>query len=334
MIPRVAYLVLVVGVLGVGFERYRTRFERHELGAALLGALLVVAVAFAPRIAGLLNDVGLVEIVVGIAIVLALVAAGVSRRKAVRNRRRFNALVRELAIRDVPMERSDEDTVYVVIPAYNEAETIGAVVESLPETLRGRAVVPLVVSDGSSDGTVRAARATDAVVVEHVVNTGQCSSLKTGFEIARRQRAEVVVGMDADGQHRGDELQRLVGPVLDGEADYVIGSRYRGTDASENGPVRRGGIWAFTTLINVLTKSSITDATNGFRALTIDAFERISWVEERFCAVELLVEVRKSGLRMKEVPVTVERRQGSTTKKPKLGYGLGIARTLVGSYLR
>ncbi|KZN26243.1 glycosyl transferase family 2 [Haladaptatus sp. R4] len=333
MIPRVVYLVLFVGVLGVGFERYRTRFERYELGAALLGAFVILVVAVAPQIGTLLRGVGAAELVAVLALVVTLGFAVLLRRRSVRTERKFNSLIRERAIRDVS-DDPDENSIYVVIPAYNEAETVGAVVESLPESLFDHDIVPLVVSDGSMDGTARAARSAGALVVEHTVNTGQCGALKTGFEIARRRRADIVVGMDADGQHRGDEVERLVAPVLADEADYVIGSRYLGTDSSENGPVRRGGIWAFTTLINVLTKSSITDSTNGFRAVTIDTLDRISWVEERFCAVELLVEVRKNGFRLEEVPVTVERRQASTTKKPKLGYGIGIARTLVGSYLR
>ncbi len=334
MIPQFVYLVLVVGVLGVGFERYRTRFEKRELTLAFVGALLVLVGMLAPTVVTLLSGAEIAEFAAGVAVATAVGAAILLRRRTVQNERRFNSLIRELTIRDVPTDEPDENTIYIVIPAYNEAETIVPVVESLPESLFDRRIVPLVVSDGSSDGTARVAHSTDALVVEHPVNTGQCSSLKTGFEIARRCQAEIVVGMDADGQHRGDEVQRLVEPIVEDDADYVVGSRYRGTDASENGPVRRVGIWTFTTLINVMTKSSITDATNGFRALTIDAFEHISWVEERFCAVELLVEVRKNGLRLQEVPVTVERRQASTTKKPKLGYGIGIARTLLGSYLR
>jgi len=113
-----------------------------------------------------------------------------------------------------------------------------------------------------------------------------------------------------------------------------MGSRYIGVDQSGNGPVRRAGILFFTTLINVLTKSEVTDCTNGFRAIRDSMIDNLTLTEERFSAPELIIEARKNGMHIKEHPITVKKRQAGDTKKPQLGYAVGLMRTIYTSFLR
>lgn len=335
----VLLVLLALAVLLWGFERYRTTFSRTELGIAVLIALGLLSVSVLPDVFVVLADLlnvsetfRAVQIAVNAAFVFLLLYVVSSIND---NRATVGDLTRKLTVQQASLEEdAPPESLYVVIPAYNESGTIGGVLASLPETVRGRAVRAVVVSDGSEDRTTRIAREHDAVVVEHPINQGQGGALNTGFEIARRHGAEIVVTMDADGQHPADQLSDLVDPIVTDEADYVLGSRYRGEDASGNSLARQGGIRAFTWLINAMAKTDITDCTNGFRAIRGSRLGDLTLTEERFSAPELIIEARKNGLRIAEVPVTIREREAGETKKPGLGYAVGLARTILVTWIR
>ncbi len=322
-----------------GFKRYRTGFSKTEFGLATALSIGILLVAVVPDLFAALGTVLHIErrplVIALIAnVVLAalfLYTFGRTRDQAMA----LTRLTRNLTLEQAPTDAdADEATITVVIPAYNEAENVGSVVESLPATVCGHAIEPLVVSDGSADATAQRAAAAGATVVEHPINQGQGGALKTGFEIARRHGADVVVTIDADGQHPIDQLDELVSPIIDGEADYVVGSRYLGTDRSNNSAVRGAGIRVFTALINLIADTDITDCTNGFRAIRGSRLEDMTLVEERFSAPEMLIEARKNQLRIVEIPVTISQRQEGETKKPQLGYAIGLARTIFVTWIR
>ena len=114
----------------------------------------------------------------------------------------------------------------------------------------------------------------------------------------------------------------------------MLGSRYRGVDESGNSLGRRGGIRAFTWLVNVMARTDITDCTNGFRAIRGSRLDELTLTEERFSAPELIIESRKKGLRIVEVPVTIRERDAGETKKPGIGYALGLTRTIIVTWIR
>ncbi len=331
-------LLVAAAVLLWGFERYRRTFSKAEFGIALLIALGLLSVTVLPDafvvLADLLNvnetfrAVQLTANVVFVFLILYILSMINDDRATV------GRLTRSLAVQQAAPEDGSAASLYVVIPAYNESGTIAGVLESLPETVVGRTVRAVVVSDGSDDRTARTAGEHDAVVVEHPINQGQGGALRTGFEIARRNGAEIVVTMDADGQHPADQLPDLIAPIVNDEADYVLGSRYRGEDASGNSLARRGGIRAFTWLINAMAKTDITDCTNGFRAIRGSRLDDLTLTEERFSAPELIIEARKNGLRIVEVPVTIRERGAGETKKPGVGYAVGLARTILVTWIR
>jgi hypothetical protein len=335
----VLLVLLAFAVLLWGFERYRTTFSRTELGIAVLIALGLLSVSVLPDVFVVLADLlnvsetfRAVQIAVNAAFVFLLLYVVSSIND---NRATVADLTRRLTVQQASLEEdAPSESLYVVIPAYNESGTIGGVLASLPETVRGRAVQAVVVSDGSEDRTTRVAREHDAIVVEHPINQGQGGALNTGFEIARRHGAGIVVTMDADGQHPADQLSDLVEPIVTDEADYVLGSRYHGEDASGNSLARRGGIRAFTWLINAMAKTDITDCTNGFRAIRGSRLGDLTLTEERFSAPELIIEARKNGLRIAEVPVTIREREAGETKKPGLGYGVGLTRAILVTWIR
>jgi hypothetical protein len=140
--------------------------------------------------------------------------------------------------------------------------------------------------------------------------------------------------MDADGQHDPAELPDLVGPVVAGSADYVQGSRFLGT-YDDAGGARDLGIRGFTQLIRILTRTSITDCTNGFRAIDGPALARLRLVEDRFSASEILIQAAGQGLRIQEVPVHIRSREVGESKKPRgLGYAWGYLGAIVRSWVR
>ncbi|WP_227356304.1 glycosyltransferase family 2 protein [Haladaptatus salinisoli] len=329
---------IAVTILVWGFNRYRTQFVKADLLTGIILAVGVLGFVFVPQIydlVGLALDIRKRFVVVALLGNLALLTLVLYLHTNVRTtRKRVNKLTRNLSIdqlSDSPGERGD---IQVVIPAYNEESTIRTIVESLPDSIAERKVTPIVVSDGSADDTAERARIDSSIVVEHPLNQGQGGALKTGFEIARRTGASIIVTMDGDGQHPVEELEALILPIINDEADFVMGSRYKGTDRSGNGTIRRAGIRVFTALINVLLKSDITDCTNGFRAIRGDSLTELTLTEERFSAPELIIEARKNGLRIMEIPITINERQDGETKKPRLGYAIGLVRTIISTWMR
>jgi glycosyltransferase involved in cell wall biosynthesis len=224
--------------------------------------------------------------------------------------------------------------ILAVIPAYNEAENVGAVVSRIPDRVCGLPVTALVVDDGSSDGTVAAAEAAGAVVARHLRNRGGGAALRTGYALAAEADAAIVVTLDADGQHLPEEMTRLVRPIVAGRADAVNGSRTLGS-ADPNTFSRELGLRVFNRVLTSLTRTDITDCSSGYRAIRAESLAKLELRQEQFHASEWLIEAVKRGLRLEEVPITVARRMHGETKKPAtLGYGLGFTKAIVRAWLR
>jgi glycosyltransferase involved in cell wall biosynthesis len=271
---------------------------------------------------------------------LVLVTAGPARRlRGSAARRRAAQLVREAAVEAALTSGGSarvlaRPLLAVVIAAYNETGSVGRVLGTLPDTVCGLSLCAVVIDDGSTDETAEEARAAGAVVGRHARNLGQGDALRTGFAVAAGLAADVVVTMDADGQHDPAELADLVGPVVAGDADYVQGSRFLGR-YDDAGGARDLGIRAFTRLINILTRADITDCTNGYRAIDGAALARLRLAEDRFSASEILIQAAGHGLRIREVPVHIRGREVGESKKPRgLGYAWGYFAVIVRSWAR
>ena len=221
-----------------------------------------------------------------------------------------------------------------MIPAYNEAENVGAVVSRVPDRVCGLATTVLVVDDGSDDGTVDAAKAAGAVVARHLRNRGGGAALRTGYALAIEAEATLVVTLDADGQHLPEEMPHLVRPIVRGRADAVNGSRTLGS-ADPNTFSRELGLRVFNRVLTTITRTDITDCSSGYRAIKAESLSKLDLRQDQFHASEFLIEAVKRGLRLEEVPITVARRLHGETKKPAtLGYGAGFTRAIVRSWLR
>ena len=163
--------------------------------------------------------------------------------------------------------------ILVLIPAYNEEDNIGSVLRKMPDRVCGLATSVLVIDDGSRDQTTRAAREAGALAIRSPTNRGGGAALRAGFDIGTQLGSGIVVTMDADGQHDPGEMERLVQPIVDDRFDFVIGSRLIG-EREKDSAVRLAGIYFFNAVIRLLTTASVTDCSNGYRALRLAALDR------------------------------------------------------------
>ena len=224
--------------------------------------------------------------------------------------------------------------VAVLIPAYDEEASVGDVLAAIPREVCGLETATLVVDDGSRDGTTDVAEAHGAVVARHVINRGGGAALRTGYRLLADSGAEIVVTLDADGQHLPAEMPRLVEPVLSGEVDVAHGSRVLG-EAEPNHYARELGIVFFNRLVSLITRTRVSDCSNGYRAVRTSVLPQLVLRQEQFHTSEFLIEAIKRGIPAKEVPVTVARRLHGHSKKPAVvRYGVGFANAIVRAWLR
>jgi hypothetical protein len=276
---------------------------------------------------------GATVLAVGILYLFAFSLAG----RGEKSRRDLTRLIENLALEQFRTTGHPEQFaggVAVVIPAYNEASNIETVLGALPASVCGYPLHAIVIDDGSSDDTTDRARATGAAAVRLPLNRGQGAALRTGYRLALATGAEIVVSMDADGQHEPSELSRLVQPIADGDADVVGGSRVLG-DADPSHAAREMGIRLFAQLLSLLTLSRVTDPACGYRAVRTEALRGLEFRQDQFHNSEFIVEASKKRLRTIEVPVTVSSRlSGNSKKPPHFRYGMGFANALVRAWLR
>ncbi len=213
----------------------------------------------------------------------------------------------------------------IVIPAYNEELTIGSVV-----ALARKYGDVLVVDDGSGDRTSEIAREGGATVIRHSTNRGKGAALKTGFEYALSREYDVVVTIDADGQHNPDEIPLLLEPIIKGEADLVIGSRYLNGSKKEIPLYRRLGLWVLNKSTKVASNVDV-DSQSGFRALNRRALERLDLKGEGYSIeTDMIVKASERGIRLMEVPISVRYDVPNRHKKNPLTHGLGVLAGIVG----
>ncbi len=224
--------------------------------------------------------------------------------------------------------------VVVVIAAYEEEASIGAVIDDLPAEACGLAVTCVVVVDGGTDRTASVAEAHGAYVCAVATNRGQGAALRLGYALARGAGARFIVTTDGDGQYMGNEIGDLLQPLVAGDADFTSGSRWLGRQETTD-RIRRLGSRVFAQLATLLSGRRITDTSFGLRAMSAEMTESVTLREPQYQSAELLMGSLARGFRFFEVPMTIRQRSHGTTKKGTwVVYGTRYARVLVGTWLR
>ncbi|MBX7117800.1 MAG: glycosyltransferase family 2 protein [Gemmatimonadaceae bacterium] len=196
-------------------------------------------------------------------------------------------------------------TLVIQVPCHNEEEVLPRVLADLPRALPGiDRIVTLVIDDGSTDRTVEVARAHGAEVVRLPVNRGLARAFLTGLDRAVALGADIVVNTDGDHQYRGEDIAKLVQPVLEGRADLVVGTRPVAEIASFS-PLKkllqRLGSWA----TRVASGTTVEDAPSGFRAMNREAAMRLHVFNRYTYTVETIIQAGRKGMRVLSVPVGV-----------------------------
>ena len=228
--------------------------------------------------------------------------------KTERTNQRLRRLIRALSAAQLERDHAAGPLggILVCVPAYNEAEALPSVLAEVPSEVAGLETHVLLIDDGSTDATVAIARSFGVRVIQHPVNSGQGAALQTGYLVAEQLGADIVVTMDADGQHDPAQMERLVAPIVAGDADFVIGSRVMGDyerEAGRSGAVRAFGVGAYTRITNVLGGTRISDIASGYRAIRASKLAAIAFTEDQFHNPELLMGAVRTGLRVGEVPI-------------------------------
>jgi glycosyltransferase involved in cell wall biosynthesis len=209
--------------------------------------------------------------------------------------------------------------VIIGIPAFNEEKNIAAVVVKLKEKYDH----VLICDDGSSDMTQTIASSLGAIVVKHPKNLGYGAAIKTIFDEARKIDGDILVTFDADGQHQISEIDSVLKPIFEDQADIVIGSRFLGK-TKDLPKYRKIGIKTITSLTNTLTGSNITDAQSGFRAYSKKVLNEISPTESGMgISTEILIKCSKKQMRIFEVPITITYEDNTPSQEP-ISHGTSV----------
>lgn len=215
-----------------------------------------------------------------------------------------------------------QSQVFVVIPTYNEGRVLASTVCGLMPY--GYSIV--IVDDGSSDGTADILKGLPVHYLRHPVNLGQGAALQTGMDYALTQGAQYLIHFDADGQHPPDRIADLLAPLRHGECDVTTGSRF--LDAKNRKlipPARRILLRGAVAISGMLTNVWLSDAHNGFRALSRAAAMKIRFHENGFAhATEFLDEIRRAKLRLREVSVAIRYTDYSRAKGQAASNSLNI----------
>ena len=218
--------------------------------------------------------------------------------------------------------------VFAVIPAYEEAVRLPSVLDAIIPLVEG----VVVVDDGSLDGTAESAKRPGVHVLRHVFNRGQGASLRTGTKAALELGADIIVHLDADGQHDPAPMHTLIEPILRGEVDIVLGSRFLGMQPEGVPLVRCAlhiGIRQFNRWVLAIPPT-LTDPQSGFRVLSAEAARALVFHQDRMAhASELLRLITRSSFRWKEMPIHVRYSSDTLAKGQKTTDAFRVAWQLV-----
>jgi len=191
--------------------------------------------------------------------------------------------------------------VAIIIPAHDEENSISSVLERIPPLDQLEKKI-FVIDDGSEDSTAKIAEQNGVEVIRHPVTLGVGGALKTGYLLAKEWDADVIAQFDADGEHDPMELPNLLEPVLKGEVDMVLGSRFMNGDVPLS-TIRKMGIRFYTWLVNKLTRYKLTDITIGYRVFKRDILDKVMFPSEKHWAIAMALLASRNGVKIKEVPI-------------------------------
>ena len=348
MISNLRLSGIIVGLLGLAatFLIYRgPKWKRANFVLLSLGSLSLVAISIDPNLVNFARDMLALQKAQHGRILALLIISNVflffyslsNRWKLETIRIQMDRLIRNLGATDFGKEHGLENKtkpIMVVIPAYNEAGNLRELLPRMPAQIQGANVGVLVVDDGSEDGTKQVALECGAMVVSNPINRGQGAASRLGYDILQKYDVRAGVTMDADNQHRPEDLERVVAPILNGNCDLVIGSRVLGSQEKAS-RIRWLGVSILSRVINLITGLCITDCASGYKAFNMKKLRDLKLTEDQFQSSEVLIEACKKGLTIGEVPIAIHaRKHGKSKKGTDWSYGFYFAKTILKTWWR
>ena len=214
--------------------------------------------------------------------------------------------------------------IVATIPCYNEEHYIADVVHRTKKYVDQ----VIVIDDGSQDNTLKVAQDAGACVIRSESNIGAGAATKSCFKAAKTHSADILVTLDGDNQHFPEEIPNLLAPILSDDADLVIGTRFRG-GVSNIPRYRKLGISLITWLINIGSDVKISDAQSCFRAHNARLLENVNITDSGFgFSVQIIIEARRKGYRIMEVPISCLYHPESSTMNP-ISHGLRVVLAVI-----
>lgn len=192
--------------------------------------------------------------------------------------------------------------IIVVVPAFNEEKVIASVMAKIPSRIKNHSVKMVVINDGSVDQTEKIVKSRRKLVISHPINRGLGAALATGFEYAKQRGFDVLVTLDGDGQHNPKEIERLIKPILQGNADFVVGTRIQ----KKQMPVIKRLLTMTASIVTfIFTGVWTTDSQSGFRAFSRKAIEQINITVDRMEVSSVFFhECKIKNLKIMEIPIS------------------------------
>jgi glycosyltransferase involved in cell wall biosynthesis len=224
------------------------------------------------------------------------------------------------SIRSDKQSDNKKDSVWIVIPAYNEEAVIASVITDIRAAGYDNI---LVVDDGSKDATFKVAQKSGAVAVHHRLNRGKGAATKTGIEAAKLLGAEIVVTLDGDGQHNPEDIEKLIAPIVKRKAAVVLGTRLKNPKGMPWYKIAHNLVG--NAIVWYLYGLWVSDSQSGFRAYSRKAIHMIDTKTDRYeYDSEVIREIRKHRLKFSEVPIEVRYTEYSMGKLYKQSFLTGI----------
>ncbi len=200
----------------------------------------------------------------------------------------------------------------ILLPAYNEQDKIEKVIKEIPPNICQETKI-IVINDGSTDKTKEKAEKAGAKVISHKRNLGLAKTFKTGIKESLKLDADIIVHIDADGQYDPQDIPKLIQPIINSEADLVLGSRFLGK-IEEMPKIKSLGNRLYSWLLRKLTKTNISDFQTGFRAFNKKVAQRITIRSKYTYTQEMLIDCILKGFRIKEIPIIFAKRTSGESR--------------------
>ena len=211
--------------------------------------------------------------------------------------------------------------IVIGIPAFNEEKNIASIILKLKKITN----TIIVCNDGSSDLTNKIAEQLGAIVINHSKNLGYGAAIRSIFLKAKEMNSDILVTFDADGQHRIEDIQQMIQPIIENKTDIVIGSRFLNKEKDEVPTYRKVGIKIITKVTNVSIDQKITDSQSGFRAYSRQVLEKLSPSDVGMgISTEILIKSSKMGFKILEVPIKILYEGKNTSTHNPISHGTSV----------